>query len=82
MGRSSQKHNCNPQVKVLFNIFNRVLVSCDKKTHNKCVTTKNASLIPGCEIDIFLSSILTAYNTESKEGITIKATAVEEDKEY
>ena len=63
-------------------LCNRALVSCDKKTHDKCEKKKKASHIPGCEIITFLSCILTAYSIESKEGITIKATAVEEDKEY
>ena len=63
-------------------LCNRALTFCDKKTHNKCEKEKKASLIPSCGINTFLASISTAYGVKNKEGITIKATAMEEDKEY
>ena len=77
---SNRLRRCDPHVKV---VCNRALASCDKKPHNKCGTTKNASLIPGCEMNNFPQSLGSSeFGTESREGITIKATAVKDDKEY
>ena len=71
---------CNNDVKVL---CNRALAFCDKNTHDKCKKKRKASLIPGSEINIFLQSLGSSeFGTDSREGITIKATAVEDDKEY
>ena len=63
-------------------LHNRVLISCCNKTHNKCDTTKKASNMMGCKINIFLVLLESAYGTKSRKGIIIEATAVEDDKGY
>ena len=77
--RNNHNTQYNSGVKAL---CNRALVSCGKKTHNKCKKKTKASLIRCGEINIFLVLILVAYGTKSREGITIQATAMEDDKEY
>ena len=64
-------------------LCNRLLASCDKNVQDKCEKKKDTSLIPGSEINIFHQSLRSpGFGTDSREGITIKAIAVEEDKEY
>ena len=63
-------------------LCNRALVACNKKTHDKCHKGKNASLLLGCEISIFLSSVSSSFYTDSREGITIEENVLEDEKEY
>ena len=70
MGGSSPKYNCNPQL-------------CHKVMawgHTKCNKQQKAYNIIGSKINIFLESL--GVVTDSREGITIQATGVEEHKEY
>ena len=51
--------------------------------HTKCHRSKNASNMMSSQINIFLSLVLTGiYGVESREGITIEANALEDEKEY
>ena len=52
--------------------------------HTTCNKEKKASnIMMGSQINICLSSVLAAsFGTESREGITTEANAVEDDKEY
>ena len=76
MGGSSPKYNCNPLVKALCN-------KAMTRGQTGCERTKNVSNMIGSKINLFLSSVLAGtYGVESKEGITIEANAVEDDKEY
>ena len=68
------------------NTFCCVKVLCNMSMasgHTKCHKKMRASLFPGCEINILLSSVSAAvYGTDSKERITIEENSLEDDKEY
>ena len=67
---SNLVRTCNPQVN---QICNRALLSCGKKFHDTCKKINKASNKIGSKINVFLASVLAAYGTESREGITIMA---------
>ena len=76
MARKNYLSNYDPLVNALCN----KALSCG---YTKCEKSKKASNMMGSQINICLSSVLVgAYGMESRDGITIEANVVEDDKEY
>ena len=79
VGRNCEANRCDPTVRKLCN-----LAAAGVTNHGSCNNQKgNAKLVSGVAINTYLQSFkATGYGVDSKDGITTKANAVDEDKMY